>query len=159
MRILICMLLGVLVLSACTSDPASDYKALNLTSYGIPLSIMAPDSVKITKEDWVTQQSVNITEGDFDLQVWAGERTGDLATIKANKLADVKSNDIFSSIVKEDPAGFIFENKLDSTTLYYGFYHFVVQGDYLYTFQNALRGNFTKEQAERMYSAVQMKEE
>jgi hypothetical protein len=157
MRLLISVLLGVLVLSACTSDPASEYKELNLTSYGIPLSIMAPDSAKIKKEDWITQQSVSVSQGDYDVQVWAGERPGDLATVKANKLAEVKSSDIFSSIIQEDPSGFLFENKLDSSTLYYGFYHFVVQGDYLYTFQNGLRGNFTKDQAERMYAAVQPK--
>lgn len=158
MRLLISILLSVLVLSACTSDPATSYQELNLTSYGVPLSIMAPDSATIKKEDWITQQSVSVTQGDYDVQIWTGEASNDLATIKANKLAEVKSNKIFSTIVKEEPSGFIFENKPDSSTMYYGFYHFIVQGDYLYTFQNGLRGNFTKEQAERMYEAVKPKQ-
>ncbi len=158
MRLLTSILLAVLVLSACTPDPTSNYQELNLTSYGIPLSIMAPDSPTIKKEDWITQQSVSVTQGDYDVQVWTGEASNDLATIKANKLAEVKSNKIFSSVIKEETDGFIFENKLDSSTLYYGFYHFIVQGDYLYTFQNGLRGNFTKEQAENMYEAVKTKQ-
>lgn len=156
MRVLSFLLLISLMISACTSDPASSLKELDLMSYGIPLKIMAPDSADIKKEDMIVQKGVSIKKGeDYDVQIWASEASSiDVATAKANKLADVKSSRIFSKIIKEDNNGFIFENQIDSTTLYYGFYHIVIQGDNEYVFQNGLRGNFTLEQAERMYNSV-----
>lgn len=159
MRILNAVLFFCLFLLACESDPLSDYKELDLMQYGVPLKIMAPDSAVVKKEDWISQQGVTIKKDDYEVQVWASEASvPDAATIKANKLAEVKSNQLFSKIIKEDNNGFIFENKLDSTTMYYGFYYLVVQGDNEYSFQNGLRGNFTLDQAERMYEAVQPKE-
>jgi len=156
MRILSIVLFIALFLSACQSDPASSYQELDLLSYGVPIKIMAPDSVDVKKEDWIAQQGITVSKDEgYEVQIWAGQAsTTDLSTLKANKLAEVKSNRLFSKVVQEDSDGFIFENKIDSTTLFYGFYHFVIQGDNEYTFQNGLRGNFTLEQAERMYEAV-----
>ncbi len=140
---------------ACNTDPVSNYKALDLMGYGVPLTIMAPDSAAIKKEDWFSLQGITIKKDDYEVQVWSSEATtSDKASLKANKLAEVKNNRLFSKIVKEDSDGFVFENKLDSATLFYGFYYLVVQGDQEYTFQNGLRGNFTLEQVERMYEAV-----
>jgi len=159
MRILNVVLFLCLLIFACESDPKESYKELNLLSYGVPISIMAPDSAAVKKEDWIAQQGITVSKGDdYEVQIWAGQAsTTDLAALKANKLAEIKSNRLFSKIVKEDTNGFLFENKLDSTTQFYGFYHFVIQGDNEYTFQNGLRGNFTLEQAERMYESVQTK--
>lgn len=159
MRMLTGIILIVLMLSACASDPLSDYKELDLLSYGVPLKVMAPDSAIVKKEDWISQKGVAITKGDdFDILVWKAEATSlDLATLKASKLGDVEANKYFSKIILEEPGGFIFENKLDSNTLFYGFYHLILQGDNEYIIQNGLRGNFTKEQAENMYSAVKVR--
>lgn len=156
MRIWSALLLISLFVLGCASDPASNYKELDLLSYGVPIKIMAPDSADVKKEDWIAQQGITVSKGDdYEVQIWAGEAAStDVATLKANKLAEVQSNRWFSKIIKEDSDGFIFENKIDSTTSFYGFYHLVIQGDNEYTFQNGLRGNFTLEQAEQMYDAV-----
>lgn len=157
MRILSFIIITCLIFTACTSDPVDSFKELNLLSYGVPITIMAPDSPDVKKEDWITQQGITVTKGeDFDLQIWAGQASSlDVATLKAEKLAEVKTNKLFSQVIKEEPNGFIFENKIDSAILFYGFYHLRIQGDNQYIFQNGLRGNFTKEQAETMYKAVQ----
>ncbi len=156
MRILSFLLFASLVLSSCNSDPASSYNQLDLMGHGVPLIIMAPDSADIKKEDWITSQSVTIKKGeDYDVQIWISQiSSNDLPTLKSKKKTEVEGNRFFSKIVKEDSNGFIFENKLDSATLFYGFCHLVLQGDNEYVFQNGLRGNFTLEQAERMYDAV-----
>jgi hypothetical protein len=155
MKIFSFLLVSCLILSSCTNDPLSDYKELDLMQYGVPLKIMAPDSADVKKEDWISQQGITIKKGDYEVQVWSSDAsTPDIATLKANKLAEVKSNRLFSKIVQEDSDGFIFENKLDSLTLFYGFYHMIIQGDHEYTFQNGLRGNFTLPQVENMYKAV-----
>lgn len=156
MRILSILVVTCLIFSACKSDPLDSYKELNLLSYGVPISIMAPDSPVVKKEDWIAQQGITVSKGeDYEVQIWAGQAaTLDVASLKAEKLAEVKTNKLFSKIIKDEPNGFIFENKPDSSTLFYGFYYLVIQGDNQYIFQNGLRGNFTLDQAEMMYNAV-----
>lgn len=154
------LLAGLTFMLSCSSDPASEFKELELMEYGIPLKIMAPDSSDVKKEDWGSAKVVNVEKGDFEVQIWSSQAsTTDIATLKANKLSDVKNTRIFSKIIKEEPNGFIFENQPDSSTLYYGFYYLLIQGDYEYSMQNGLRGNFTLEQAERMYEAVKNKKD
>ncbi len=156
MRLLSFIIITCLIFTACKSDPTAAYTELNLLSYGVPISIMAPDSAIVKKEDWFSQQGITVEKGDdYDLQIWAGVASSpDVSTVKAAKLAEVKSNRLYSKIIKEETDGFIFETKPDSSTLYYGFYHIIIQGDNQYTFQNGLRGNFTLEQAEMMYNSV-----
>ncbi len=146
----------LLVLWACGSEPKLDLKPLNLLSYGIPLTIMAPDSADIKKENWTSLQGVSVRKGqDYDIQVWSGEASStDVATVKASNMADIRDKRYFSRIVEEDDNGFIFETQIDSSATYYGFRYFVVQGDRELTIQNGLAGNFTLEQIEQMYEAV-----
>lgn len=149
----------ILVLLACTKDKMADLKPLNLLQYGMPLTIMAPDSADIKKENWVSQQGISVKKGkDYSIQVWSADAsTTDIATIKAAKIAELKEERFFSRIVTEDPDGFIFENKIDSMTMYYGFRQFSVQGDKEFIIQNGLAGNFSLDQAELMYQAVKPK--
>ncbi|MFT5385777.1 MAG: hypothetical protein ACI8VT_003309 [Saprospiraceae bacterium] len=155
MRLFSFLLFFCLILTACTNDPISNYQELDLMQYGVPLKIMAPDSADVKKEDWISQQGVTVKKDDYEVQIWSSQAsTPDVATLKANKLAEVKSNRLFSKVIQENSDGFIFENKLDSLTRFYGFYHLVIQGDHEYTFQNGLRGNFTLAQVENMYKAV-----
>ena len=152
-------LLSALVILACQNEKTQPLKPLNLLQYGIPLTIMAPDSATIKKENWISQSGVTIKAKDFDVQVWASEASvTDLPTLKASTLAEVEDERFFSRVVKEDPNGFLYENKIDSTTLYYGFRHIRVQGDRKYVIQNGLAGNFSLEQAEYMYDAIKKEE-
>ena len=47
---------------------------------------------------------------------------------------------------------------LDSTNLNYGFKYLRIQGDKEYTFQTAMVGTFSLEEAKGMYEAVKQKE-
>jgi len=143
----------------CTDEPTMNLIPLNLLAYGIPLTIMAPDSADIKKEDWGSMQIVTIKKGkDYDLQIQASEAIStDIATVKAQKIIDVKNKRYFSKIIKEDANGFVFETQPDSTTNYYGFRYITIQGDVEYVIQNGLAGNYTLEQAENMYEAIKPK--
>ena len=44
--------------AACNNSPRSDYQELDLLSYGIPVSIQAPQDVEIGKEDYGVMQGV-----------------------------------------------------------------------------------------------------
>jgi hypothetical protein len=146
-------------LFGCTNEPTIKLNPQNLLSYGIPLTIMAPDSAEIKKEDWGSMLIVTVKKGkNYDLQIQSSEATStDIATIKAQKIIDVKNGRYFSKIVKEDANGFVFETQLDSMTNYYGFRYITVQGDREYIIQSGLAGNYTLEQAENMYEAIKPK--
>jgi len=151
------LLVGLLLVFGCGEDKASALKPTNLLSYGLPITIMAPDSAKIEKMDLIVQQDVTVQKGsDYYVQIFASEAsTTDLTKLKAEKLAEIKQNPFFTKVIQEDPNGFIFEQQFDSTQIYYGFRHFRIQGDREYVFQNGMIGKFSKESVEQMYEAVQ----
>jgi len=147
---------------ACQNNAAtSNLKPTDLLQYGIPITIMAPDSIVVKSGNLGFSQDVTIKgeEADFDLQIFAyNATTTDVNKVKQEQLEEIKSNRYFSKIVQEDPDGFIYEMALDSTNLNYGFKYLRIQGDKEYTFQTAMVGTFSLEEAKGMYEAVKQKE-
>ena len=150
-------LLVLLTLMACSSEPASDLKSRSLLEFGIPITIMAPDSAQIETMDLVVQKDITIKKGDdYYVQIFASDAsTTDVSKMKAAQLNEVRDNPFFSKIVKEDTDGFIYETAIDSTKTNYGFRHFRIKGDKEYIFQTGLIGTFSLDDVERMYEAVQ----
>ena len=142
---------------ACNSDQKdANLKPRNLLEYGIPLTIMMPDSVVVTKENLVVQEEVTIKSQkpeDYYVRIYFGEATKSASEIKAQQLQFLKETDIFSKVVLDEPNGFIYEVAMDSTLFSYGFKRVLVQGGREYIFQSG-EGVFTKEQIEKMYKAT-----
>jgi len=146
----------------CQSDTNSGMQSLDLMQYDIPIAISAPDSVEVKTMDLVVQKDVSIKAKDNDdyfVQIYAADATtNDIAQLKAEQLAEVKSNRYFSKIVEEEESGFIYETKIDSANVNYGFRYVYLQGNKQYSFQTGLIGAFTQEEAKAMYEAVQQGE-
>ena len=82
--------------------------------YGIPYTILAPDSVDIKKENLVVQEEVIIKSqksDDYEVRIYFGEATKDLAATKAEHLNNLKGISAYSSVnvILDEPNGFIFE--------------------------------------------------
>lgn len=149
-----CSLLFVL---SCQKEKQDDWKPLDLLQYGIPITVLAPDSSLVKSDDLGGLiKDVTVKSGDdYSIQIYATDAiTTDIAKIKAAQLAEVKGNRYFSKIVEEEEAGFLYEMMLDSTNINYGFRHIRVQGDMEFIFQPGLIGTFSLEEAKRMYEAV-----
>jgi hypothetical protein len=159
-RILI--LLGIIAgLWSCQQEPADDWKLTSLMPYGVPVTIMAPDSVIVKTSDMGgLLKDITVRGGeDYYLQIYATDaETTDISKIKANQLAEVKSNRYFSRIVMEEEPGFIYETQIDSNNINYGFRYIRVQGDKEYIFQTGLTSIYSLEEVERMYEAVKPQE-
>lgn len=148
------------LLSACASEEQVNFQPLDLLNFGIPVTIMAPDSAQINKSDFgPVMKDITVRKGkDYFIQIYASQAaTTDIAKLKAQELAEVKGKKYFSKIVKDEPAGFIYETKVDSNYIDYGFRYVQVQGSNEYIFQTGLIGPFTLEAVENMYDAVQQK--
>ena len=155
MRFIASCLLALFLLA---SDPADQWKELDLMKYQIPVKIMAPDSAKVkaTNLSGIMQDvTVKSSADRYSVQVLASQAsTNDMTKLKAEQLELVRDNRYFESIVREDPNGFIFQNLIDTTSLY-GFRHIIYQGDQEFVFQNSFDGTFSLEEVEAMYRAVQ----
>ena len=153
------LLLLPLIVFACASDGSAipGYQSLDLLQYDVPVKILAPDSAKVKTASLsgVMQDiTVRSPEDDYAIQILASQAsTNDMARLKAEQLELVRGNRYFSSVVSEDENGFIFENKIDTTSMY-GFRHIVYKGNREFVFQNSFEGVFTLPQVERMYKAV-----
>ena len=148
----------VIFLAACGSTEDNYLKPRNLLEYGIPYTILTPDSVDIKKENLVVQDEVIIKSqksDDYEVRIYFGEATKDVTGTKAEHLNNLKSISVYTSVnvILDEPNGFIFETVIDSTLHNFGFRRIVVQGDREYIFQSG-NGTYTKEQAEEMYQAT-----
>jgi len=142
---------------ACQNTATTALKPLDLLQYGIPITILAPDSAKVVAGTLSFTQDVTVkSEADnFDLQIFSYDATTtNLSAVKASHLAEVKSNAYFSEIIEEEDAGFIYSTVYDSTATNYGFKYLKIQGDKEYIFQTGLVGNFALEDVKTMYQAV-----
>lgn len=143
-------------LSSCKTEPVSNFKPLDLMSYGVPLTIKAPEGVKVTTDDLIVMQEVSIRgDEDYFVQIRHSEAgAGDVASLKAEEMADAKKNPFFAEITKEEDNGFIYKTQIDSTRTGYGFRYVKLMGDKEYRFRNGIIGIFSKEAIESMYAGV-----
>ncbi len=147
----------LLTLLACGGETATAYRDLDLTAYNIPVTIQAPDSAQVVAGKLggnIEDVTVRSAADRYAVQILAsGARTSDMARLKADELEAVRDNRYFERIVSEEPEGFIFENKIDTTPAY-GFRYIVYQGDREIVFQNTFDGVYTLPEVEAMYASV-----
>lgn len=153
---LLALVVGLAMLASCNTDTAPALKPLNLLSYGFPITIMAPDSAKVEKSLGGIIEELTIEgDGNYGLLVQSSMATiTDVAKIKADQLKMAKDGKYFSKILKEDPAGFLYETAIDSTHVSYEFLHIKIQGDKEYQFRTPYTGSFTEKEAKRIYESL-----
>ena len=152
-----CFLVLSFLLASCATDPAGDWSELDLTAYNLPVKIMAPDSAKVVSSNLssiMKDVTVKSEADDYSVQILASQAsTNDMARLKAEQLELVRDNRYFSKIVREEADGFVFENQIDSTSVF-GFRYIIYQGDQEFVFQNGFDSTYGLEAIDAMYAAV-----
>lgn len=145
-----------LLLFKCSSDPYAGKSKLDLLKYGIPITIIAPDSAEVVSKDLAMIKDVSVRGGDnYYIQIMASDaRTTNRATVIETLKNEVKENPFFDKLIKDVKGGFIYESKIDSSNVFYGFKYVRIQGDKEYVFQNGFTGKFNLEEIEHMYDSV-----
>jgi len=147
-----CLLL--IFAASCGSDKNANLKSLNLLEYEVPLTIMAPDSVDILKQDYGMSQLVTVKSqksGDYNVGILFQDVTGSMEEIKNSQLGYIKGAYSDFKVLLDEPSGFIFETKIEPSIVNYGFRRIVIMGAKEYVFQNSIGGTYTKEQVEELY--------
>lgn len=156
MRNLLFIALSTLLFT-CGSGSTPEWPELDLTKYSVPIKIMAPDSVQVksqTLSGIMHDVTIISPEDKYNIQILSSQAsTNDMTRLKAEQLSNVRDNRYFNRVVREEPNGFVFENKIDSTSAF-GFRYIVYQGDQEYVFLNGLSGIYTEAEIEAMYAAV-----
>ncbi len=143
---------------ACQTDKAPELKPLNLLSYGVPLTIMAPDSSDVKKDSgFGLIEEVTVTgPGNYGLLIQSSDAGNSGAKdIKEEQLSSVKAkNRNFSRIIEEDETGFLYELKFDSTNVNFQFFKAKVEGSKEYWFTTPYTGRYTEAEAKRVYDSL-----
>ena len=149
-------LLFAAFLIGCQNDASKSMNQLDLLGYGIPMTILAPDSAEVKTMDMGFMKDVTVKKGkEYSIQILASEaNTTSVEQVKALQLSEVQKNPFFSQIITDLPNGFIYENRIDSTHINYGFRYVHIQGGQEYVFQTGMIGDFSQESVEEMYEAV-----
>ena len=149
--------LAFLLVSCSSNSNDIDLVPLDLMKYGAPFTIMAPDSIAVEEEDNLISKDLVIKYGkEYDVLVQIQDAMdADFSRLRKNQEDLVSAGKYFSKIVQSDDKGFIFENKVDSTYINYGFRYMILQNNKEYIFQSGLYGNYDLESVESMYQAVQ----
>ncbi len=134
-------------------------KALDLSPYGLPLSILAPDSALVTVKVYPFMRDINIRKDDhfhielFELQ----SNKNDPATEKKRQMNAIKKDPTFVEILKEYDQGFIYSKKRDSTTIDYDFRYFRYLGEKQLIFQSGVLTAFGLKDIEQMVEAIKVR--
>lgn len=158
----------VLGLVACKNDKSAETKTEDSTSvttvaldqtvdlskeFGQTIRVKAPQGFKSTFTDGIMPEAV--VEGtNYYVQILAQDLFDqNIAGLKNEALNEVKAMSEFSSIVKDEANGFVYETTWGDKKAY-NFRYFHVAGAYAYDFRTSTAHDFTKEQVMAMYEAV-----
>ena len=156
-KVIFTLMLSAGLIWSCQTENNADLAEKDLMEYGVPVTIMAPDSATVKARNMGSlMKDVTVKgEGNYDLQIMASSATtSDLARVKAEQLATVKTNRYFSRILSEEENGFLYEMEIDSNNLNYNFRYIHLQGDQEIIFPAGMASTLTQEEAERVYEAV-----
>jgi len=139
---------------SCKPSATSSYEELDLLSYGMPISVLAPPGAEVKKEDLGVMQSIIVKGEQYNVQIYSSQsQTIDVEKAKRQALEDAKNGRYFSKIIEEEDGGFVFEKDVDGTIIY-DFRHIKIMGDKEFIFQKGLMGTYTEEEVRTMYEAV-----
>lgn len=162
MKKLLILALAACGIVACKNSTANstykDLEALDLSKYGVNMTIQAPKGATVEKDTTmvlISEVSIKKPEVKYAVDIYSEDALPGttVGSVKAARLEEVKAREGFSRIIKETDNGFIYELKWSDTQLDYDFFYVLFKGDKTYTISSDLDTN-TQAEAEGMYESV-----
>lgn len=140
MKNLIYLAFTILLLSACQSEPTSDWEEVDLLSKGMPIKVYAPKDVEIKASDLLFDKDIVISNSEgYNLQIFMSDAyQSDLSARIKEEKASVQEMNFFKEINEEFPEGFTFTLSFDSLTVAHDFRYIQLKGDKEYVMQMGL---------------------
>ena len=148
------VVLVVAMMTSCGNDRGG-WQETSLLEHGIPITILAPDSLEVNRSSIAFQEDITLKAEGFNIQIFISDAiVASAAAAISSQKESVTENPYFDSILSEDDKGFVFKNQIDSAHASFGFRHVRLMGGKEYIFQEGMLGSFTEDEARRMYEAV-----
>ena len=130
----------------------SEWSERDLLEYGVPMTLVMPDSAKVNIVEWGIQKDITLVGGDwYNLQIFSSRAsTHNKKKLKAELLENVQQGPFFSEVTIDEEDGFVFAMQID-TLLNYDFRHVKIQGDQEYIFQAGMSSSYSKDQINQLY--------
>lgn len=141
---------------ACNSEPTVSLKPLNLMSYGIATSIMAPDSAKVEQglSGIIDEVTIKGKEG-YVVEVQSSlSAFGTAKELKESLKSQVQEESYFSKIIQEDETGFLYETVVDSSNVSYNFRKCKMLGEKELIFKLPSSITFSEEKANWLFQHI-----
>ena len=138
------------------AEQKGEWKPLDLLSYGLPVSILAPDSaeVSVTRVGVVEDVTIRKPGDRYGIQIYVQPAfSNDLPALKSSQVEEVKSTAEFQKILEEDENGFLFALRSGNLE-YYSFRLVHLQADKEYIFTTTFNEQYTLEEARQLLEAV-----
>ncbi len=154
----------ITVLSGCDSNSNQEdtfSHSLNLLEYGIPLSLMTPDSFSVQNSSTSLMQELKVTAKDYLIYVYGYDMGGQVQSEKSRKLAEVREDPYsdFGAIIQEKKNGFVYSIRADKdTTVAYNFHRYFRISNKIYHLTSSAGGRrppFSRQQMIDMFKATE----
>jgi hypothetical protein len=157
-RIITVLLISVLFMQSCKDMKSTNdgFIERDLISKGIPLKIMAPEDAEVNIKVENFYKDITIKKGsDYSVQIICTEAlVNEIVAVREELENEVRKNPYFAEIISEDPNGFVYSKKSENGSLIYDFRYIKIEGGQQFVFQAGKYGEFTKEQAMKMFDSV-----
>ncbi len=149
------LLVSMFFLISCQEEKGR-LKPLDLSPYGLHLSILAPDSTEVSIKEYPMMRDISIRKDDhFHIQLFELESNGsDPVSEKQRQMTAIMKDPYFLNIIKEYDKGFIYSKQMDSSAIDYDFrYVRFLDGKQL-IFQSGVLMPFALNDIEQMVEAI-----
>jgi hypothetical protein len=147
----------LLMLMAC-SNSSEKLIPLDLLSHGMSLKINGPEEPEVVFDDigLIKEMTIKGNEDHFNIVITSSETDMmDIPKLVEDEKKDIESSMYFSKIVSEDEKGFIYEKMISEDYINYDFRHIKIQGETKYVFKSGLGMQYSLDDVELMYKAIQ----
>lgn len=144
------------MLAVMSCDNGTKLSPRDLMSDGLPIKIMAPDSVQVTFDDMGIIKEMNVKgDGNYNVQITAvSTDVANLAKAIDQEKESAEGSAFFSKMIEENEDGFIYEKKIDEEYTNYDFRLVKIRGDQKYVYKTGLGEQYSLDDVKMMYNAV-----
>ena len=153
----------IIIFSACQNETSKwDLQPLDLTSYGLPIIVQAPDSADVNLNIIAFEKGVTISKDDFTIEVELKDVYADpsknIDSIVSKKIESIQSADNFDKILMTTPNSLIYSSNDTIIGLDHHFFFVALKNGKQFEFQEApnVMANYTLEEIKEFHRAVEL---
>ena len=160
-NVLSCFMAVIFMISSCKdAKPKWDTIPTDLTSYGLPIIVQAPDTAEVKDNVVAFEKGVTIVKDDFMMEVSMKDQYADASknvdSILVKKKIEIEEREDFEAILKTDKNGLIYSTNDTIIGLDHHFYYVVLKNGKQFEFNEApnVMANYTVDEITELFKVA-----